>query len=80
MFGSIKGNWAMEYLEYGPVYGLSVAKRPSQSEEQAYISRMARTLVGSLGVDEATRCVIRHHWVGLQPLVMAQVGAICQGR
>lgn len=70
----------MKYLEYSPVYGLPVAKRPSQSEEQAYISRMARTLVGSLGVDEATRCVNRLHWVGLQPLVMAQAGAMCQVR
>ncbi len=67
----------MKHPVYDPEYGLSVAKQPSRSEEQAYISTMARTLVGCLGVDEATRCATRHHWVVLRPLVMAEVGAIC---
>jgi len=38
---------------------------------------MARTLVGSLGVDEATACVTRHHWQGLQPHVIAEARIIC---
>ena len=66
----------MKYLEYDPLYGLPVAARPSRSEEQAYISRMVNTLVGSLGVDEAMACVTRQHWVGLLPLVAARVGVI----
>ena len=70
----------MKYLEYDPIIGAPVAKPPSQSEEQAYISRMARTLVGSLGMDGATACVSRHHWVGMQPFVMAEAGAICLDR
>ena len=41
---------------------------------------MARTLVGSLGVDEARACVVRHHMVGLQPHVMAEAGVICLNR
>lgn len=58
---------------------LQTAKQPFESLEQTYISTMARTLVGSLGVDEATACATRHHWAGLLPLVMVEVGAICQG-
>ena len=50
------------------------------SEEHIYISRMARSLVGSLGRDEATRCVNRYHWDGLRPLIMAEDPAICRSR
>ena len=61
-------------------YELPIARQPSRSsEEHIFISRMARTLVGSLGTDEATRCVNRHHWDGLRPLVMAEDPAICSG-
>jgi len=67
----------MKFLQNRLHYGSPVVTRPSQSEDQAYISRMARTLVGSLGVDEATACVTRHHWQGLQPHVIAEARIIC---
>ena len=68
----------LEYdLEYSPRSDVPDMARPSRSEEQAYISRLAKTLFGSLGVDEATACVNRHHWVGLLPFVAAQADAIC---
>ena len=70
----------MKFPHYSLLYGSPLERRPSQSEEQAYISRMARTLVGSLGVDEARACVVRHHMVGLQPHVMAEAGVICLNR
>lgn len=74
----------MKYLEYGLEYSprtdVPDETRTSRSEEQAYISRMAKTLVGSLGVDEATACVTRHHWVGLLPFIAAQADAICPHR
>ena len=63
-----------------PAFGLTTATRPRQSEEQSYDIRMAKTLVGSLGVDDALRCASRHHWVGLLPLVMMEDAAICRGR
>ena len=79
-----QGKLAMKYLEYSLEYsprsGVPEMARPSRSEEQAYISRMVNTLVGSLGVDEAMACVTRHHWVGLLPLVAARVGVICPDR
>ena len=67
----------MKYPAYDPEYGLQAAKQPSRSEAQAYISTIARTPVGSLGVDEAARRATRLHGVVLPPLVMAEVGAIC---
>ena len=73
-----QGKSAMKYLEYSPRSDVPEMARPSRSEEQAYRTRMAKTLVGSLGVDEATACVTRHHWVGLLPFVAAQADAICR--
>lgn len=67
----------MKSLQNRLHYGFVAVRRPSQSEEQAYITRMVRTLVGSLGVEEATACVTRHHWSGLQPHVIAEARIIC---
>ena len=58
-------------------FALLAATQPSLSEEQAFNAIMARTLTGSLGIDEAIRCATRHNWVGLLPLVMVETDAIC---
>ena len=55
------------------------AADPSLLCGRAYIFRLARTLVGSLGADEAARCARRHDWDGLLTLVVAEAahGGAC---